>query len=67
MDPQPVCCNSRRDGFAQVSLKEAARLNTQALAEPATSTKKVADKGWDAVAADFLKSRGDRRSSTPGT
>ena len=48
----------------KVSLKEAARLNTQALAEPATSAKKVADKGWDAVAADFLKSRGDRRSST---
>ena len=33
----------------KVSLKEAARLNTQALAEPATSAKKVADKGWDAV------------------
>ena len=48
----------------KVSLKEAARLNTQALAEPSKSAKKVADKGWDAVAADFLKSRGDRRSST---
>ena len=48
----------------KVSLKEAARLNTQALAEPATSAKKVEDKGWDAIAADFLKSRGDRRSST---
>ena len=47
----------------KISLKEAARLNTQALAEPATATK-VSDKGWDAVAADFLKSRGDRRSST---
>ena len=48
----------------KVSLKEAARLNTQALAGPASITKKAAEEGWDAVASDFLKSRGDRRSST---
>lgn len=48
----------------KISLKAAARLNTQKFAEPATSTKKVSDKGWEAVAADFLKNRGDRRSST---
>ena len=48
----------------KVSLKEAARLNTQALAGPASITKKAAEEGWDAVASDFLKSRGDRRSNT---
>jgi integrase len=48
----------------KVSLKEAARLNTQALAGPASITKKAAEEGWDAVASDFLKSRDDRRSST---
>ena len=46
-----------------LSLKDAAKLssiNPSAASKP--TTQKVT--GWEAIAADFLKSRGDRRSST---
>ena len=46
-----------------LSLKDAAKLST---IDPSAASKPMTQKvtGWEAIAADFLKSRGDRRSST---